>query len=408
MQKRTFLFLQGGTSFFFRRLADKIEAQGYRAYRINFNAGDRDYWGPRCAFDFRDTLDRLPDYLEDRARMLDVSDIVLYSDQRPIHIPAIGLARKLGLRTHVFEEGYFRPYYITLERDGVNGNSSLPRDPGQYLATAGHLPEHRDCQQFSIGFRYRASNDIAYEVSNLANPVLFPHYHSHVPYNRWTGYAAHLRRFARFLYYVPRDRKLIQHLAHEGTPYYCLPLQLESDAQIRRYSGFSSMAQVIECVMRSFAAHAPTSAWLAIKNHPHDPGFVNFHGVVDRLSRVFGISGRTVYLETGNTSTLLRHSLGVVTVNSTTGLAAIEMARPVIVLGKAIYNLPGLAFQESLDMFWREAPPPNAELFRCFRNYVIHCTQINGGYYSADGIALAVQNSWPRLIADRSPLDGLL
>ncbi len=27
-----------------------------------------------------------------------------------------------------FEEGYLRPYCITLEKDGVNANSSLPRD----------------------------------------------------------------------------------------------------------------------------------------------------------------------------------------------------------------------------------------------------------------------------------------
>ena len=31
----------------------------------------------------------------------------------------------LGLGIHVFEEGYMRPYWVTYERGGSNGNSRL-------------------------------------------------------------------------------------------------------------------------------------------------------------------------------------------------------------------------------------------------------------------------------------------
>ena len=36
------------------------------------------------------------------------------------------LARRRSLRLHLFEEGYLRPDWITLEREGVNANSRLP------------------------------------------------------------------------------------------------------------------------------------------------------------------------------------------------------------------------------------------------------------------------------------------
>ncbi len=408
MSKRTFLFLQGGTSYFFRRLADKLISEGHQVHKINFNGGDRDYWGANPAFDFRGGLEDLPDYLEHKAHALGVTDFIVYNDRRPVNAPAITLARKNNLRSHVYEEGYFRPYFITLERDGVNGNSSLPRDPDWYRTTSKKVPDYPEGKSFSFGFRSRATTDIAYELANLANPISFPHYHSHVPYNRWIGYLAHLRRFAKYPRQIPRDRQLIEALVSARTPYYCLPLQLESDAQIRHYSSFTSMAQIIEHVMRSFAAHAPPHTRLVIKNHPHDPGFVNFTRVIAGLTGALSLTGRIDYLETGNTGLLLQHALGVVTVNSTTGLAAIEMARPTIVLGQAIYNLPGMAFQGSLDTFWRDGTPPDAELFRCFRNVVIHGTQVNGGYYTADAIELAVQNSWQRLVAEKSPLEELL
>jgi len=52
-----------------------------------------------------------------------VTDIVLYGDTRPIHAQAVEIANKLGLSVHVFEEGYMRPYWVTYERGGTNGNS---------------------------------------------------------------------------------------------------------------------------------------------------------------------------------------------------------------------------------------------------------------------------------------------
>ena len=100
--------------------------------------------------------------------------------------------------------------------------------------------------------------------------------------------------------------------------------------------------------------------------------------------------------------------VSVVTVNSTLGASSLMRGCPTIALSNPIYNLPGLTFQGPLDAFWRDGTAPDAELFRRFRNTVIHATQINGGFYSSEGIAMAASNSRRMLEAARSPLETLL
>jgi capsular polysaccharide export protein len=168
------------------------------------------------------------------------------------------------------------------------------------------------------------------------------------------------------------------------------------------------MTGVMEYVMESFASHAPTPARLVIKNHPLDMGLVDYPVVIARLERRFGLTGRVIYLESGDLEALLRRAAGTVTVNSTVGGLALGMNCPTVALSDPIYNLSGLTWQGDLDSFWEEKGPPDRELFRCFRATVIHATQINGGLYSRPGIALAVQNAVGPLTAERSPLEELL
>jgi capsular polysaccharide export protein len=145
-----------------------------------------------------------------------------------------------------------------------------------------------------------------------------------------------------------------------------------------------------------------------IKNHPLDTGLVDYAGLIDGLGQRFDLDGRVHYLETGHLPTLLARARGVITVNSTVGTSAMFHRCPTIALGSAVYDLPGLTFQGPLDQFWREGAAPDPALFRAFRNTVIHTTQVNGGFYSRQGMALAVENCRRMLEPDRSPLEELL
>jgi capsular polysaccharide export protein len=44
-----------------------------------------------------------------------------------LHAKAVKQAKSAGLRVHVFEEGYLRPYWVTYESDGSNGHSQLTK-----------------------------------------------------------------------------------------------------------------------------------------------------------------------------------------------------------------------------------------------------------------------------------------
>lgn len=350
----------------------------------------------------------LPEFLEAKFRSGKITDLVLFGDRRPVHRPAIDLAKRFGIRVHVFEEGYFRPFWVTLEREGVNAHSPLPRNPDWYRQVGASLPEYGDGTPFHSPFRIRAAHDVLYHLAGSANPLFFPGYRTHSPWPAHVEYAGYLRRFARQPYHERIDRRLVDNLIRSGAPFYLLPLQLNSDAQIRDHSPFADMTAVMAYVMESFAAHAPDRAKLVIKNHPLDMGFVNYRRIIAGLEQRFALSGRVCYLETGDLMTLLKHASGVVTVNSTVGALALQQNCPTITLSDPVYSLPGLTFQGQLDVFWSDTVPPDAELFRRFRNTVIHTTQINGGFYCRTGIDMAVENAAGRLTADRSPLEELL
>jgi capsular polysaccharide export protein len=91
--------------------------------------------------------------------------------------------------------------------------------------------------------------------------------------------------------------------------------------------------------------------------------------------------------------------VGVVTVNSTGGVAALELGKPTVALGCAIYGLPGLAHQGGLDRFWSAPEPPDAALFDGFKRTVIALTQVNGAFASRRGAALAAEGVAQRLLA---------
>jgi capsular polysaccharide export protein len=408
MSRRSFLFLQGVCSPFFFRLADQLAADGHRVYRVNFNGGDAACWGRQPAWGFRGSLDTLPSFLDGKFRSFDITDLVLFGDKRPVHLSAIQLARARGIRIHVFEEGYFRPHWVTLERGGVNGNSLLPRNPDWFREVGKSLPDYGHGVSFRSSLRVRAMHDMAYHLASLVNPLLFPHYHTHAPYIAGVEYAGLGRRFATLPFHERRDRIVVERLIRGPAPFFLLPLQLESDAQIRDHSQFKRMSDVIEHVMSSFAVHAPTDARLVIKNHPLDAGFMNYPRLIRRLKRRFDMDGRIEYMETGDVSAMLAHARGLVTVNSTLGESSLMHGCPTMTLSNPIYNLPGLTFRGSLNAFWRDGTAPDAELFRRFRNTVIHTTQVNGGFYSSEGIELAVTNSRQKLEAERSPLEALL
>ncbi|OGA74798.1 MAG: hypothetical protein A3G81_16735 [Betaproteobacteria bacterium RIFCSPLOWO2_12_FULL_65_14] len=405
--RRKFLFLQGASSPFFSRLGDWLAARGAEVRRVNLCAGDALYWRGKPAWSYPGPREGFAAWLEARIGAEGLTDLVLFGDQRPHHRDAAMLARKHGLRVHAFEEGYIRPNWVTLERGGVNAASALPRDAAWYRKVSAALPDAGEGRRVLPSLAPRIAHDMAYHAANLANCLAYRGYRTHRPRLSAVEYAAWARRYARFALWQRRDAARIEALVERNTPFYFLPLQLNGDAQIVHHSPFGTMANALRPILASFARRAPAEAHLVIKNHPLDTGLVDYARHIGGLERELGLAGRVVFLQTGDVPTLLDHALGVVVVNSTVGLSALQHLRPVKTLGKAIYDLPGMTFQGELDDFWGRLAAPDLELVRAFRNVVVHATQVNGGFYSGQGIATALEGC-ARLLEPRSRLEELL
>ncbi len=408
MQKRNFLFLQGPTSPFFSKLGDRLLAAGAGVFRINFCVGDAVYWRNKQAWKYRASADNLPEFIEKKVINYGITDIIMLGDTRPVNAPAINIGERHNVRVHVFEEGYFRPRWLTLEEGGINGHSRLPKCPQWYRRIAPELSPIDNGETISNPVLLLGMHEIGYHAPNLLNPLLYPGYKTHRPYISGVELAGWGARFAKMPLLERFDAKTIEQLLSNQTPYFILPLQLDSDSQIQTHSPFDSMADVIRTTLTSFAKHAPVDSLLVIKNHPLDTGFVNFKKLILQLEDSLGIKGRTLYLESGHLPTLLDHCQGVITINSTVGTSALFHKCRTLALADPIYNIPGLTAQCSLDEFWTDTEYPDQKLFQYFQRAVIQLTQINGGLYSQKGISTGVESAYQRLLLSESPLQAML
>jgi capsular polysaccharide export protein len=409
--KRHFLFLQGVSSPFFKQLAKLLRAAGHRVTKISFNMGDVAYWATDQSIWFRQSESDLAGYLEEIYQREGITDQVLFGDRRPVHRDALQIARKQGVRNHVFEEGYFRPYLVTLEREGVNSRSQLPRDV-TWLRAAGHTLLASSVRQvelstFQSPFWRRAAHDVAYHLAASLNPLVFPRYRTHASVLAPIEYAGFVARKIKNKFRAKEERISMHDLLTCSEDFYFLPLQLDTDFQVRDQPELNTMRAVLERVIASFAQHAPANTRLAIKNHPLAFDQVNYQLLSTELASQCGVSERIVYFETGNLEILLENALGTITLNSTVGNVALERGCPTLCLAPAVYDFQGLTAQCGLDAFWRQLPKPEPELFRLFKTVVTHTTQVNGGFYCPRGIELAAIASAKILVAEQSPLERL-
>lgn len=404
---RSFLFLQGVSSPFFARLNTSLRNSGQQVQCVNFNVGDVLY-SPGARTFCLAHAEELESFYKRTFQSLGVTDLVLFGDCRPVHLPAIKLASTAGIRVHVFEEGYFRPYWITLERNGVNNHSQLPSEPDWYREVGKFVPRYDNGTAFKQSFVSRATHDVLYHCCGALNKVFFPNYRTHAPFTAASEYAGYIRRGARLLLSRDHDDAVVAEVARERNLTFLLPLQLDSDAQIKDHSPFNNMSEVIDHVLASFAAHAPGNARLVVKDHPLTPGLVNYKRITKTLAKHYDVADRVDFLDSGHMPTLLSHIAGLITINSTAGASALLHNRPTFALANPIYALRGLTQPGNLEDFWTHPIKPDMTLFHRFRNTVIHTTQINGGFYSRSGIDMAVNQCLDVLMAKTSRIENFL
>jgi capsular polysaccharide export protein len=402
-RERHFLFVTAPFGAFSRALAARLRREGARCSRVLLNGGDVLDWGLSHAHAYFGPLDGWTDWLAETVRRERVTDLILYGDCNPYCAAAKQVAARLELLTHIFEQGYFRPFWITLERDGVNANSRLQRDPERCRTPETACAAPVEPVWLAPLTPPAVRRIFAYHVAlGLLHPA-FSRYRPPYVYSAHRQMAGHVRRYlAQRLRRRRARRVLAQALAQPG-PIFVVLLQRPGDSQLMRHSPFRSTVDFIRRVVESFAAFAPSEARLIFKAHPLDPGLEPHAGTIAQAAADaglgMGVGGRVRFVDDGDLNALLARVEGVVTINSTSGLTALEHGRPTVVLGKSIYDLPGLTHRRGLDVFWTSPDPPDAERFAAFRRFEMASTQINGAYATRRGVDLAVPEAARRMLA---------
>jgi len=386
--QRRFLFLQGPHGPFFGRLGRMLSLAGARCWRVGFNRGDQAFWPDADRYiAYRDPSEAWPQTFRDLVARHGITDIVLYGDARAIHAEAIAAARTLGLTIHVFEEGYLRPYWVTYERGGSNGNSALigMDVTGMQKALAASTGEQPEAPAHWGDMRQHIFYGAAYHAFVL---LLNRRYRNFRPH-RALSVAQEFRLYLKRLLLMPAlwaDRVIATaRVRGGGYPYHVALLQLEHDSSFQAHSPFGTMTEFLDLLIDGFATGAPGHHHLVIKAHPLEDGRVDLRAHIRRRAADRGVSGRVHFLRGGKLAQLLDHARSAVTVNSTAAQQVLWRGLPLKVFGTAVYAKPQFVSDQPLPDFFRWPDSPDARAYRDYRRFLLETSQIPGSFYSAKG-----------------------
>lgn len=377
---KNILFLQGPVGFFFKKVAKQFRAKGANVYRIGLNAGDSLFSSSHNYTPYKGKPDDWHAFITDFLTTNKIDKIFLFGDCRFYQSLTTSAADALGIEIFVFEEGYLRPHYITLEKHGVNDYSRIPRDPEFYKSLEDMptpTPKHATPNAiFNWGVV------MAYYFTAKLFQFRYPHYRHHRNFSASQEFFFGTRSLIRKVFYTRRDKKYLPKITNElSGKYFFVPLQTHNDFQILQHSGYGSIEKFIIEVLESFSYHAEDEL-IIFKHHPIDRGRKNYKEFILQQAEGLDISDRVLVVHDLYLPALLEHAKGTVTINSTVGLSSIFHGTPTITLGRAIYNMDGLTNKDvALDMFWKNHKKPDADLARKFRQYLIQSTQLNGHFF---------------------------
>lgn len=382
LDSRRVLLLQGPMGNFFTRLAKWLNQEKIECFKVNFNGGDQFFSKTmQNCFSYTDTLENFPLWLENFIIEHQIDAIVCFGDCRFYHVIAKEISLRCKVKFFAFEEGYIRPDYITFEQDGVNFYSNF-----QDAFITGYSPRQRitikNIEPVHNQFSMMVLSAILYYWFWTINQINYPNYQHHrqiapkLELYYWC--ISGVRRIKNYFFEKLCFKQFIRKYSKK---YFVFALQVHNDSQILTHSDLKKVELYIEKVMKNFAQYANDDQHLVLKHHPMDRGYRNYSKLIKTLERELNLSGRVHYFCDVHLPTLLKHSLGMVTVNSTTGIQALYHGIPVKTLGHAIYNLPGLTNQYPLQKFWKEPGIVDIKYFYSFRNQLIEYSQLNGSFY---------------------------
>ena len=405
-QNRRFLFLQGPHGPFFAALGKSLAATGAEVFRVGFNRSDQLFWRRKSYIPYRGTMEEWPDHLKSLMETHKITDVVLYGASRPIHQPAFAL----DVTTHVFEEGYLRPYWITYERGGANASSDLMDISLDAMETAlaQDYPKLTEAPDRWGDMNQHMFWGAAYHAVLMAGNKGYPGFRPH----RTPGVNREfLLHFAKLI--STPVRAMLRALASQrikrgGFPYHLVLLQLAHDANFRDFGPFKDQAKFLNDVMRGFAMGAPSHHHLVLKAHPLEDGREPLRPLIKRLTKTYNLSGRVHFVSGGKLAQLLDGARSAVTVNSTSAEQALWRGLPLKVYGKAVFRRPEFTSDRPIAEFFRAPKVMDHSAYLTYRGFLLATSQIPGGYYAYRNRRKVLRQLPDLMLAEKGPYAQIL
>jgi capsular polysaccharide export protein len=388
------IFLQGPVGGFFRRAQDQLNANGFDAWRICFNAGDRLYSRGEKTMNFSGQPELWRNWFSVLLREHGFDAVVLFGSERLVHRIAIECAEAADIPVLCLEEGYIRPGYVTMEFGGNNWRSPIAGllPPEEFDAPRRDGPKAVPSSgSFSAmawsAFQYFTVRGL---ISTPGERKLFHKHKRTLLSEGFYWFKNYYRKFA----HVGRNYRISERLLeHHDKRFFIVPLQVHDDTQLGRAANSWNNQKLILKTIVSFARNAPEDMQLVFKIHPMERGHTRDWNFIRQVSALNDVKDRVHVLDGGSLSLLTRHSAGMITINSTSGLSALHHGVPLAVMGQALYRNEELAFCVGrgidLDRFWTDGFVAPESVRHRYLSWIHHQCLAGGDFYAKDGMEAA-------------------
>ena len=375
------LFLVGPIGSFFSRLSRYLENKDVKTYKIQFPL--HEYGFPKFkTIAYSKEIDYFKDFLRKIILEKKIKHIFMYGNVLIPHRQAIDLVEEfksegIQIYTHIFELGYLRPNFVTLEDKGVNYESS-------FILNKKFFSQQKPYKVFPLardkGLRFRKiwkSITFINHCFKKYKIVEYEHKLQPKPIYLWFQ----LKGFLLKYYYRIKEHKIKKRIFSEN-PFFMVILQVSSDSQLMKGSKIGDINQFIEHVIEKFSKSNVKNTNLIFKHHPRDRGYNNYSEFIAINAKKYDIKNHVFYIHDCYLSNVFRNPncKGTILINSSVGYQSLYHSIPVKSFGISPYNINGITYQKSLISFFKDPERVDKLLFNKFYKYLLENSQINGNF----------------------------
>jgi len=328
------LLLQGPVGNFFNEFAKHIIMHGGSVFKIHFTFAEKFFYDQKEEFFYKNTIEEWPKYFTKFVKKNKINRVYLMNDSRPYHKPIIKICADIDVDLFVFEDGYFRPGYITLEPFGINGNSHFPKFAFDNFNDNQNLPS------LEMNLYSKDYSRILFSLISNFNFITSRNYKPYRPINSFYWAVRLFRKYLSKAINILKDSIAIKKIlkADDDIKVFFVPLQVFDDTQIKYHSKYKNTFEFIFEILQSFGALNIKNFKIIIKQHPGDRGAINYKNFITEKAKIYGITKNICFNSTTDVDELINLSDGIILINSTVGINSLIKNKRVHCSGVSVYR----------------------------------------------------------------------